>query len=93
MTLELERELKMPSEAWRKGQKADSYSDNPYKENTQEFEDFHAAFTQKIRRGFNPKSNYEFNPTFYVPYSTGSYKGSEVVKKSKGNSYKLAKGK
>jgi hypothetical protein len=46
----------MVSEAYQQGLKSDSYDENPYQAKTQEFEDFNAGHTQRIRRGFRCKA-------------------------------------
>ncbi|WP_053911754.1 hypothetical protein [Pseudoalteromonas sp. SW0106-04] len=40
----------MVTEAYQKGRKAKSYSDNPYDKNSGQYDDFERGFTQKLKR-------------------------------------------
>ncbi|MDK2597933.1 hypothetical protein [Pseudoalteromonas obscura] len=46
----------MVSQAYREGQGASSYSDNPYDKYSQEYNDFERGYTQKLKR--RPDSAY-----------------------------------
>ena len=82
----------MLSKAYNEGLKARSYSENPYGKSSQEHEDFHAGFTQRIRRGYNPPPQFD-EERWYRP---SELKGSRLVKNTdlvnpKYNSYAEAK--
>ena len=79
--------------AFNKGFSASSYSDNPYDENSEEFDQFERGRTQAIKRdsqGGSLFSDWEFDDD-----DTNSVYGSKEIKKpkSKINEYARAKGK
>lgn len=83
----------MTSNAYREGLKARSYSENPYSKSSQDHEDFHAGFTQKIRRGYTPPPQFDDGDKQYRP---SELKGSKLVNntdlnKPKINSYAEAR--
>lgn len=81
----------MLSKAYHEGLTAHSYNENPYGKSCQEHEDFHAGFTQRIRRGYNPPP--QFDEILNRP---SELKGSRLVQNinsvnPKYNSYAEAK--
>ena len=84
----------MPSEAYSKGMRAKSYSDNPYHENSHEFDEFERGFTQKLKR--QPESSFENGLDCGVGFYnySGSSSGSRVIENTirpKENAYAAAK--
>lgn len=82
----------MLSKAYHEGLKAHSYNENPYERSYQEHEDFHAGFTQRIRRGYNLPLQFDEE----ILYRSSELKGSRIVINTKSvnpkyNSYAEAK--